>query len=297
MRAMVTGSAGHLGKFLMRALRRHGHDPFGFDWQPDHRDGYLCGSVVNPDEVVHAFQAFQPEVVFHLAARVSRVVAEAARGLTMTVNVEGTRVVADACRTWGALMVNISTSEVYGEAVHQFEGATCKPNNWYGLAKHLAEQVVDYYRTMELNAVTIRPFMLYSEEQAGGQHCSALSRFAHGIANGQTITVHEGAVRGWLHMHDMAEMLVKIAEGNWHPVLNIGNEDARPIEELAALVGAELGMEPKIVHTPMPARMTAVKKPDLTFQRSLGLVPTISLEDGIARVCARVVGSKEEVTT
>ena len=41
--------------------------------------------------------------------------------------------------------------------------------------------------------------------------------------------------------------------------------------------------------SPPPARMTSIKRPVLERMRNLlGVEPTVSLQDGVARVCARV---------
>ena len=54
-----------------------------------------------------------------------------------------------------------------------------QPNNRYGLSKLLGEQLVEYeVRTNNLKAVSLRPFMMYDENEDLGDHRSAMIRFA-----------------------------------------------------------------------------------------------------------------------
>jgi nucleoside-diphosphate-sugar epimerase len=69
-----------------------------------------------------------------------------------------------------------------------------RPNNRYGLTKLLGEQLVDYEVAQHgLRAVTLRPFMIYDENEDFGDHRSAMIRFAHDLARGRPIQVHRGS--------------------------------------------------------------------------------------------------------
>jgi nucleoside-diphosphate-sugar epimerase len=67
MRVLVTGSSGFVGKALMRELEARGHEAVGFSRLA--RDGRtLVGDLLDPPSIAAALRAFQPEVVFNLAA-------------------------------------------------------------------------------------------------------------------------------------------------------------------------------------------------------------------------------------
>jgi nucleoside-diphosphate-sugar epimerase len=66
MRILITGSSGFVGKALMQHLITLGHDVRGFS-RGDH-PGSLKGDLMNPASIVQALHAFQPDVVFNMAA-------------------------------------------------------------------------------------------------------------------------------------------------------------------------------------------------------------------------------------
>jgi nucleoside-diphosphate-sugar epimerase len=166
-----------------------------------------------------------------------------------------------------------------------------KPNNRYGLSKLLGEQLVEYeVRTHGLSAVSLRPFMIYDENEDLGDHRSAMIRFTSDLALGRAVEVHRGSARSWLHVSDAVRAIERAAHLREYAVVNIGHPDVRPIEALAGLIRAELGADPSLLRVvDQPARMTPVKRPTLTRQRDLlGVDPAVSLEEGVRLVCRRV---------
>jgi nucleoside-diphosphate-sugar epimerase len=73
-------------------------------------------------------------------------------------------------------------------------------------------------------------------------------------------------------------------------VINIGHPDVIPIADLAEMIRARLGADRSLIQVnELPSRMTLVKRPVLDRMRSLlGVTPTVSLTEGVDRVCARV---------
>jgi nucleoside-diphosphate-sugar epimerase len=166
-----------------------------------------------------------------------------------------------------------------------------RPNNRYGLTKLLGEQLVDYEVAQHgLRAVTLRPFMIYDENEDFGDHRSAMIRFAHDLARGRPIEVHRGSARGWLHISDAVRAIEAAAGAPDHAVINIGHPDVTPIEALAEGLRARLNAAPALITVrDLPARMTAAKQPSLDRMRDLlGVTPRVSLDQGLDRVVARV---------
>ena len=115
-------------------------------------------------------------------------------------------------------------------------------------------------------------------------------RFATELACGRPIEVHKGSARGWLHASDAVRALERTMDLEEYEVINIGSPDIRSISELAELVRATLGADPALVHeVGLPGRMTLTKVPNLSKQEHLlGVVPEVSLEDGVKLVCDAV---------
>jgi len=287
-KALVIGSAGNVGKPLVAHLKCKGWDVSEVDIKQGFRDGYTTADINDPVDLMPSF-SWYPNVVFHLAGMVSRVTCEQSPSVAARTNLAGLQNVISMCQSCGARLIYFSTSEVYGNHGGTLsEDSMCEPNNFYGLTKYLGEALVEYATQGGLNAVTLRPFMIYDELEQHGDHRSAMIRFATELSAGRPITVHRGAMRGWLHISDAVELIERAGSMimSGHEVINIGSNEVVPIECLASLMVDLLGVHESLVtYEDMPDKMTLTKRPDLTRQkRLLGWSPKVTLAEGVLRV-------------
>lgn len=292
-RALVIGSEGNVGAPLVRLLRDDGYEVLEADIRPDARGNYFMADVNHPVDLLEAFD-WGPEVVFMLSAIVSRATCEQASALAISTNLVGINNVLQLSKRVGAMLVFFSTSEVYGPEIEVMDEAVPdpRPNNRYGLSKLLGEKLVEYeVRSYGLRAVTLRPFMIYTEQEELGDRRSAMIRFASNLAQHKPIEVHRGSARGWMHISDAVRAVEAATRVKEYAVVNIGHPDVRPIEELAEMIRARLGAPRELVRElDLPPRMTLVKRPNLERQRTLlGVEPAVSLEEGVDRVCRTIV--------
>ncbi|HWU79140.1 MAG TPA: NAD(P)-dependent oxidoreductase, partial [Caulobacter sp.] len=283
---------GNIGKPLAAHLRTQGWEVLCADIKPGWRKDYLQVDINQPADLMPTLR-WKPDVIFALAAVVSRVTCEQASSLAVATNLGGLNNVVLLAQAADAKLVYFSTSEVYGptDGVMDEVLTPPRPNNRYGLTKLLGEQLVDYEAAQHgLRAVTLRPFMIYDENEDFGDHRSAMIRFAHDLARGRPIEVHRGSARGWLHISDAVRAIEAAAGVEEHAVINIGHPDVTPIEALAEGLRARLNAPPSLITLrDLPARMTAAKQPSLTRMRDLlGVTPKVSLDEGLDRVVARV---------
>ncbi len=293
MRALVIGSEGNVGGPLTSHLRSLGQEVLEVDIRPGWRNDYLMADITRPGDLLPAFD-WKPDVVYLLSAMVSRVTCEQAASLAIDTNLSGVNNVLQLCKRIGARLVFFSTSEIYGPEIFEMDESLPdpKPNNRYGLSKLLGEKLVEYeVRTYGLKAVSLRPFMIYDENEDFGDHRSAMIRFAHRLATKRPIEVHEGSARGWLHVSDAVRAIEAASKVDGYAVVNIGHPDIRPISELAERIRARLDAPKSLVTVrKLPERMTLVKRPILDrMAKFLGITPQISFEDGVERVCARTL--------
>lgn len=286
--ALVIGSEGNIGKPLVRHLRELGTSVHECDLKPAWRGDYTVADINAPIDLLGAFDC-RPDTVFMLAGMVSRVTCEQSGALAVQTNLAGLQNVIELTKRAGARLVYMSTSEVYGPDLDVMdEAAEPRPNNRYGLTKLLGEKLVEYEVEQHgLSAVTLRPFMMYDEFEDLGDHRSAMIRFATNLAEGRAIEVHRGTARGWLHASDAVRAIAAAARHDEYDVINIGHPDIREISELAWMVLGALDADPALVReVDLPERMTSRKRPTLARMRDrLGITPSVSLEDGVARVC------------
>jgi nucleoside-diphosphate-sugar epimerase len=291
-KALVIGSEGNIGAPLVKYLRGKGYEVLESDIRPGWRSDYLMADINHAIDLLPAFD-WKPDVVFLLSAMVSRVTCEQASSLAVATNLAGINNVLQLCRRAGAMTVFFSTSEVYGPECDPMDEAISnpRPNNRYGLSKLLGEQLVEYeVRTHGLRAVSLRPFMMYDEDEDLGDHRSAMIRFATNLALGRSIEVHRGSMRGWLHVSDALRAIEAAAHVDGYSVINIGHPEIAPIDRMAEMIRAELGADAGLVtYRDLPSRMTLIKRPSLERQRTiLGVEPKVSLKEGISRVCRRI---------
>ena len=180
MKALVIGSEGNIGNPLVKYLRAKGYEVLESDIRPGYRQDYLMADINYPLDLLTAFLDWKPDVIFILSAIVSRVTCEQAAQLAITTNLAGINNILQLCKRVDAMTVFFSTSEVYGPENNPMDESTSdpQPNNRYGLSKLLGEKLVEYEaRTYGLRAVTLRPFMMYDENEDMGDHRSAMIRF------------------------------------------------------------------------------------------------------------------------
>ena len=237
---------------------------------------------------------FKPDVIFGLAAMVSRVTCEQAGTLAVATNMTGLQNMIELAKTADAKFVYFSTSEVYGPNLDIMDEITTipRPNNRYGLTKLLGESLVEHdVKYHSLKACSLRPFMMYDEDEDLGDHRSAMIRFATNLALGKSIEVHEGSARGWFHVSDAVRAVEAAAHHcDEYGIYNIGHPEIHTIAEMAEMIRKELDADPSLVNVvKIPGQMTAVKNPSLSrMQNILGVKPQVSLEEGIKLVCSKI---------
>ncbi|MEM7359277.1 MAG: NAD(P)-dependent oxidoreductase [Pseudomonadota bacterium] len=291
-KALVIGSLGNIGKPLTVHLKNLGYEVLEVDFKPAWREGYIMADINQCLDLMPAFE-WQPDVVFMLSAMVSRVTCEQASAMAVETNLVGLNNVIQMTKNCGAKLVYFSTSEVYGPDIEWMDEETTipKPNNRYGLTKLLGESLVEYeVEQYGMKAVTLRPFMMYDENEDLGDHRSAMVRFAYNLSHEEPIEVHKGSARAWFHVSDAVNSIERAVHVDEYAVINIGSPDIRSIDELAELIRAELGASESLInYVDIPGRMTLEKNPNLTRQKEmLGVEPKVKLEEGVKLICDRM---------
>lgn len=289
MRVLVTGSEGNIGSKLVPYLKSCGHEVYCCDQVQDFKDNYSVINILSVGDLFKVFNKFKPEVVYHLAAMVSRVTCEDSPYLTVDTNLSGLNNIIQLCKSFEAKLIYFSTSEVYGNiSGYLSENRECEPNNLYGLTKYLGEKLVEY----ELkDAVIVRPFMFYDEDETQGDHRSAMIRFCYHLCRKEKITVHKGSKRSWMHISDGVKVLERLVYTMGFQVVNIGSGELINTEDLASAICKKLGLEYKdyVIEEPLPDKMTLEKVPDIRKQIEItGITPEIDINTGIWLVLNKI---------
>lgn len=146
MKIVVTGSSGFIGRHLVNQLSRDGHQILGIDIQPP-ASGQARFSNANIDirhgDILAACLAdFQPQVVFHLAARTDLDETQDLSGYSS--NIEGVKSVVEAVRATPSVKRAIYTSSqlVCRIGYRPNHDEDYAPNTLYGKSKVLTERIV-----------------------------------------------------------------------------------------------------------------------------------------------------------
>lgn len=304
MNILITGSEGVIGRRLYRYFNTSlpvtpNPSPTQFVFTCDrlitdrNRRSHIVADITHPETLRRAFTASEPNLVFHLAASVGRRASEAWASVALRTNVEGTQNVVDLCLEHGARLVYVSTSEVYGNTflykkpVEEFDAIGIH-QGIYGLSKWLGERVVNLAMNRHcLDAVIARPFMCYSEDEPLSPYRSAIARFMLAIVRGEPIVVHEGAVRSWCYVDDMASGLARLGLSECQGVYNVGRHEPMTLVETAKLLVEETAHTAGINVVEMPPGIYPVKHASFDkIRRDIGWEAEIDLADGLRRVRA-----------
>ena len=157
MKVFVTGVAGQLGHDVMNELAARGYDGIGSDLAPSYNgimDGtavtempYVSLDITDASAVEKTLLSVKPDVVVHCAAWTAVDLAEDddKREKVRAINADGTRHIADVCKTLNCKMVYLSTDYVFdGQGTEPWK-PDCKdyrPLSVYGQTKLEGELAV-----------------------------------------------------------------------------------------------------------------------------------------------------------
>lgn len=157
MKILVTGVNGQLGHDVMNELDKRGHEGIGSDLKPVYSglaDGsavtrlpYISMDITDKEKVKKVISDIYPDAVIHCAAWTAVDMAEDDDKVAVVrhVNADGTRNIAEACKTVDAKMLYLSTDYVFdgqGSTPWNPDDKNYKPLNVYGQTKLEGELAV-----------------------------------------------------------------------------------------------------------------------------------------------------------
>jgi UDP-glucose 4-epimerase len=299
-RALVTGGAGFVGSRLVRELlARHWQvcvvDDFSVGREEDlafaGRDVHrVTADVSAAGAVESALAAWQPTVVFHLAALHFIPHCERDPSRALEINVLGTQRVIDAVAARpGCRMVFASTGDVYASAPEPHnEMSALRPGSLYGITKLTGEQLVGHAAAKGTACRIARLFNVFGP---GDRTPHVLPDIVKGLVQHGAIDIGRlDPVRDYVYVDDVAGAFVRLAEYDGQErVFNIGGGEGRSVQQLIDAVLAAYGAPATV--TTNPAKVRPVERPVLIADnglagRVLGWSPTTTFLDGIARTLA-----------
>ncbi|MBO9679858.1 MAG: SDR family oxidoreductase [Acidovorax sp.] len=300
-RTLVTGGAGFLGSHLCERLLRDGHAVLCVDDFSTGAEGniaHLRSSPrfqVLPHDITQPFDA-EVDQIYNLACPASPVHYQADPLRTMRTSVIGALNLLELARKRNAVILQTSTSEVYGDPmVHP------QPESYWGNVnpigvracydegKRCAETMFfDYRRQHGVRTKVVRLFNTYGPRMRPDDG-RVVSNFIVQALRGEDLTVYgTGAqTRSFCYVDDLVEALVRTmatADDVAGPV-NLGNPGEFTILELAQKVLARIPSGARIAYHPLPGDDPRQRQPDIARAHELlgGWRPQVDLDTGLGR--------------
>jgi UDP-glucose 4-epimerase len=304
MRVLVTGGAGFIGRWVVGELLAQGHEVLPID-------NLVAGDTAALDEFARHTGLLRFEegdvrdaaacrrwlsgvdAVAHLAASISVQDSIDDPGATFENDVVGTFNVLEAARASGARVLFMSTCMVYDRADDGGidEDHPTKPASPYAASKLSGEALtLSYYHAYGLPTTVVRPFNTYGPYQRSVGEGGVVAIFTRRSILGQELRIFGDGTqtRDLLYVEDCARFVAAAlaSERSVGRILNAGTGHDVSVNELAALIEPDAS---RIVHVPHihPQSEIAMLRCDPRLAEDLlDWRPTVSLDDGLARVRA-----------
>jgi dTDP-glucose 4,6-dehydratase len=215
---------------------------------------------------------------------------------TLKVGSIGTLHALGLARDKDARIILASTSEVYGDPHVHPQPETywghvnpVGPRGVYDEAKRYAEALTLAYRnTYGVDTGIVRIFNTFGPRMRPNDG-RAIPNFVRQSLTGQPVTVAgDGSqTRSVCYVDDLVDAILRMADGEHHGPINIGNPNEISMLDLARKVIHLTDSSSEIVHIERPVDDPTVRQPDTTLAREvLAWEPKVDIDEGLARTIA-----------
>ncbi len=292
--ALVTGSAGFLGRHMTRKLLNGGYAVTAVDiaseyHAADARDFFRTNSI-------------RYDLVVHCAGLIGGRETIENNSLKQAVNFElDAGLFQYAFRTRPYRVVYISSSAVYPtmlqgsleQTLNEEDTRTSSnsrikvfglPDQLYGWSKLTGEMLADKYRETELAVTVVRPFSGYGEDQSLDYPFPAFAQRAKARADPFVIWGDGNQVRDWIHVDDICQAIVTLVDQNVDGPVNLGTGVGTSMFDLAKMFVEEIsgGYNPQFEFKADRPQGVRYRVSDNAKLRQF-YKPTVSLSEGVRR--------------
>ncbi|MFL5359185.1 UDP-glucuronic acid decarboxylase family protein [Archangium sp.] len=303
-RAVVLGGAGFLGSHLCERLLADGaFEVISVDNFVTGDERNLTGPRANKrfmslhHDITEPFDFNGPvDFVFNMASPASPIDYAQLPIETLRVGSLGTENGLKLAHRKGAVFLQASTSEIYGDPlVHpqreDYWGNvnSIGPRSCYDEAKRYGEALVAAYRRVhQVRTRIVRIFNTYGPRMRL-EDGRVVPAFVGQALRGEDFTVFGdgGQTRSFCYVSDLIDGIVRLALSDVEEPVNIGNPREMTILQFAEAVRAAMGGGGRITFEPLPKDDPKQRQPDITRARTLlGWEPRVALEDGLRETIA-----------
>jgi UDP-N-acetylglucosamine/UDP-N-acetylgalactosamine 4-epimerase len=267
-RVLITGAAGFIGSHLVDYLLSQNFTVFGLDnfstgltsnvariQQKHYREWECLNEDIREAARMEAlFKELKPDIVIHLAAKVSVPDSIKDPRSTYNTNVSGFfNVILAAKEAKVKRFIYASSSAVYGEQeVFPIpETAPLDPLSFYGLSKKINEEYAELFSTPDFECIGLRFFNIFGPYQdPNNPYAAVISKWTHLLKQNKPIVIFGdgSATRDYCHIHNVTEAIHQLCTARLkehYSIYNIGSGEATTLNELSQLLAQLLKQDPK----------------------------------------------------
>ena len=302
-RAVVLGGAGFLGSHLCETMLGQGAQVVAVD-------NLITGNIANLSTFRSkpGFEYLQHDIcepisvagpvdyVLNFASPASPIDYARLPIETLRVGSRGTENALDLAVAKGAVFMQASTSEVYGDpSVHpqteEYWGNVnpIGPRSCYDEAKRYGEALLmAYHRTKGLRTRLLRIFNTYGPRMRLDDGRVIPSFVGQALRNEDFTVFGNGTqTRSFCYVDDEVRGILALLQSDLTEPINVGNPNEFTMLQLVELVRKLTGCTGKVGFQPFPKDDPKQRKPDITKARTkLGWEPQVQLEEGLTRTVA-----------
>ena len=298
MKILISGVAGFLGSHLAEFLLSKGHSIIGLD-------DFSTGSIKNLTKLYENrnFQLIKHDIrdpifleidiVLNFACPASPVHYQNDPVRTLETNVLGMLNMLKLAQKSNAIIIQSSTSEVYGDPKESPQTESYWGNvnpigirSCYDEGKRAAETLCfDYHRQYGLDARVVRIFNTYGPNMSLDDG-RVVSNFIVQALRDQSITIYGqgNQTRSFCFVSDLIEAIYRVMtmRKNITAPINLGNPNEITVLELAQKIINMTNSNSKIEYKSIPKDDPTNRKPDIELARKiLNWEPLVSLDNGL----------------
>ncbi len=302
MRVLVAGGAGFLGSHLCESLLNKGHSVICLDNLYTGSKENILHLLGNPQfEFLRHDVTFsvylEVDAVFNLACPASPVHYQRNPVQTLKTSVHGAINLLGLAKRVGAIYIQASTSEVYGDPAispqdEQYWGNVnpIGERSCYDEGKRAAETLTyDYRRQYGVDTRIARIFNTYGPRMQPNDG-RVVSNFIVQALRGEDITIYgDGSqTRSFCYVDDLIEGLMALFMSNNLPgPINLGNPQPQTMLELASRIISLTESKSSIVYKDLPSDDPKTREPNISIAIDrLGWSPKIDLDIGLLSTIA-----------
>ena len=302
VRVLVAGGAGFLGSHLCESLLSNGHSVICLDNlytgskdNIQHLSGNPQFEFLRHDVTFPVY--LEVDAVFNLACPASPVHYQRNPVQTLKTSVHGAINLLDLAKRVGAIYIQASTSEVYGDPAISPQDEEYWGNvnpigerSCYDEGKRAAETLTyDYRRQYGVDTRIARIFYTYGPRMQPNDG-RVVSNFIVQALRGEAITIYgDGSqTRSFCYVDDLIDGLMALFMSNNLPgPINLGNPQPQTMLELASRIISLTKSNSSIVHRDLPSDDPKTREPNISIAREkLGWSPKVDLDEGLLSTIA-----------